>query len=372
MAPHLDAHELDMIASRSEEDTAVDLLKAIRKRRVKKGVAAPKIWAIRRAMRGKTHKRSRSETRGRPKSLSPIQIKRLNSCRRKLIKKADAEHEVTYDLILRSARLRNKVHRTTVARELAHLGIRWRPLREKPPRTRAQEGARVKVCKEWRKKPKSFWTKKVDLIIDNKKFPLCSTEGARKRLRQQRARGVLRSPAEGLSSGFTKPSIHKHRCYTGGCVNILAGVCGDRIVLWEEVNGRWSADVASKMYAGPVKKALQRHRPGKRSWLIMEDNDPTGYKSNKAKKTKKMSAISTLDQPVYSPDLNPLDFSLWSAIWTKVLANAPKNETQAQFKARLRRTALRLPASFVGKAVMSIKKRAEAIVNAEGKNIKID
>jgi hypothetical protein len=52
--------------------------------------------------------------------------------------------------------------------------------------------------------------------------------------------------------------------------------------------------------------------------------------------------------------------------------SAPSNETQAQYKARLRRTAMNLPEAVVHKAVLSIKARAKAIVEAKGGDIPRD
>ena len=144
-------------------------------------------------------------------------------------------------------------------------------------------------------------------------------------------------------------------------------------MVWEEVTGRWNAQQASAMYAGPIRRALQRTRPGKRSWLIMEDNDPAGYKSNQAKETKRSHHMRTLNQPPYSPDLNPLDFSIWHAIETRASKGSPRgSETTDAFKSRLRRIAMRLPRTEVRKAVVAIRKRADAIFKAKGKHIRMD
>ena len=45
--------------------------------------------------------------------------------------------------------------------------------------------------------------------------------------------------------------------------------------------------MAAECYKKVIKKALKKHRPGKVRHKIMEDNDPTGYKSSKAIKEKK-------------------------------------------------------------------------------------
>ena len=74
-------------------------------------------------------------------------------------------------------------------------------------------------------------------------------------------------------------------------------------------------------------------------------------------------------QPKYSPDLNPLDYSLWSAIDDKALKQSKSGETADAYKKRLRRIALRMPKKVVRVAVEQIKKRAEAIFAADGDNI---
>ena len=72
--------------------------------------------------------------------------------------------------------------------------------------------------------------------------------------------------------------------------------------------------------------------------------------------------------PRYSPDLNPLDFSLWEAVMARMWRNAPPGqETVAAHKARLRRTALRLPRDTVRRAVCDIyTTRMQAIIDSKG------
>ena len=106
------------------------------------------------------------------------------------------------------------------------------------------------------------------------------------------------------------------------------------------------------MYAGPLKTALQKAFPHVRAHRVLEDNDPTGYKSSKGMEAKAASAIMTLDLPHRSPDLNPLDFSLWAEI-NKRMRNQEKNwpygkkETRDAYRQRLRRTAKNLPADYI-------------------------
>ena len=372
MAPHLTNHELDQVTVCVAKGMgAKEILAVIAKQRRRAKVDPPKIWALRRAVAGATHKRGKTERRGRGKKLTAVQTSRLLGKRRDLIEKAQGERYVSLDEVVPRSRV-PKVHRTTAARYLRTVGVKWCRMREKPPRTVCHEEDRKEVCRTWRKRPTTFWTETVDLIIDAKKYPLPGNDANARRLRQQKVRGVLRTRQEGLTSGFTRPSLVKHKFNAGGHVHILAGICGERVVMWEEIGGKWCGQRAADMYAGPVKDTLQRHRPGKRTWLIMEDGDPSGFKSGKGKAAKRANRMNTCDQPPYSPDLNPLDFCIWAEIEKRALATRSAAETKTQYQKRLRKVALHMPRSLVRKAVEGIKQRAQDIFDADGKNIPRD
>ena len=51
---------------------------------------------------------------------------------------------------------------------------------------------------------------------------------------------------------------------------------------------------------------------------------------------------------------------------------SPKKESVSQYKTRLRRTAMAIPEAVIRKAVMSIKTRAKAVVEAKGGDIAAD
>ena len=84
--------------------------------------------------------------------------------------------------------------------------------------------------------------------------------------------------------------------------------------MWEELPKRWCGDAAASLYKGPILSVLEKHRPNKRKYRALEDNDPVGYKSGKGKKAKQEVKIEAIPFPRHSPDLNPLDFSIWAEI----------------------------------------------------------
>ena len=89
--------------------------------------------------------------------------------------------------------------------------------------------------------------------------------------------------------------------------------------MWHEVKGVWDGEAAAHMYKVSLSNALRNRYPGfTRKWRVMEDNDPAGYKSRVALADEVAANIATVEMPPRSPDLNPLDFSVWSEINRKM------------------------------------------------------
>jgi transposase len=375
MAPHLTPQEQDRVVqlkAKGKEPTFI--LKKINSLRHGRGVHPLAVDAVRRALRGKTHLRARPETRGRKRTFSKHMVKKLNATRKALVKKADGDRQIRWKDVLRSARAK-KAHRTTAKRAFDREGLKvaFRTSRMKPMRTKPQEDARMEHCRRWRFLPSGYFNDSVDLIIDNKKFEVPTTDRARAYVKRQKVRGQLRTPQEGLKPGFTRPNTKKQRMHTGGYASVCAGISGGKVVFWHYLQKTWNGEAAAALYRGPIQSILKKHRGEKKKYLVCEDNDRTGYKSRKAMAAKVESSIQTVDLPKYSPDLNPLDFFVWSEVERRMnKAKVKQPESQAKYKARLRRTALGLPASMVKAAVASMKKRIQAVYEANGKDIPQD
>jgi len=69
---------------------------------------------------------------------------------------------------------------------------------------------------------------------------------------------------------------------------------------------KWNGSVAAAMYTGPVKAVLQNAWPRQKKHLMLEDNDPTGFKSGLGETAKKAARISAFVIPKRSPDLSVL------------------------------------------------------------------
>ena len=122
-----------------------------------------------------------------------------------------------------------------------------------------------------------------------------------------------------------------------------------------------------------MQPALRKHRGPTRKCSILEDSDLTGYTSNIAIAAKKDLGIEPIAFPAYSPDLNPLDFALWSEVESRMqAAPQPRNESVDEYKVRLRRTAMRIPTPVVRKMLGSMKARAESVYANGGGHIARD
>ena len=180
----------------------------------------------------------------------------------------------------------------------------------------------------------------------------------------------MRTPAEGLKDEFTKPGRKKNRMNTGAKASVCAVISNGRIVLCHYLPKTWNGQAAADLYANITFKTLQRVPGKKRAYILIEDNDPTGYKSSKAKVSKASLGIKVHVFPRYSPDISPLDFSVWKVVEAKVLANCPKRvETVVEYKARMRLTALRVQRVVVFTAVGALAKRVRQLKDVKGGNI---
>jgi hypothetical protein len=364
MAPHLTSKELDqMLAKSTAGATPAQIHSWLKLRREKAGTAAPNITNVRKALKGKSYRRGKVETRGRKKTLTRRNVLQLNSTRKKLIKKADSEYEVHWTDVVRGARVPG-VHTTTAARSFKREGfdVEFRRSRERPQREQEHLDERADICRRWQRLPANYFLEKVDLIMDNKKFSIPTYARAVRHLKMSRV---------GIKPGFTKPNQKKNRVNPGASVNVCGGIINGKIKMWHYLPDNWNGQVAADNYKA-VRRALVAHSGPKEKYRILEDNDPAGYKSKKGEASKATLGIVPIEYPRHSPDLNPLDFYVWNEVERKALKSLSGPITKEQYKAKLRRSAMNLPEEQVRKAVLAIRTRAKAVLEAGGGDIPRD
>ena len=219
------------------------------------------------------------------------------------------------------------------------------------------------------------WSRFAHAVIDNKVFPAYTSGAFREMAARRRVRGAYRGRKRALSAGYVKPraSLKQNTGQKGVMVTCALGA--GKVLMWHVVDGQWNGRAAASMYSGPLRRSLQRGHPCVAgSWRVLEDNDPSGYKSSKGVAAKKASAIVAMSLPPRSPDLNPLDFSFWAEVNRKMREQErgwpkSKKESRAAFIARLRKTAMTMPKEYIEKTIGAIAGRCKKIVDAKGGHI---
>ena len=117
--------------------------------------------------------------------------------------------------------------------------------------------------------------------------------------------------------------------------------------------------------------AMKKRWPSNKSWTLLEDNDPTGFKSKKGIIAKRQAKLKVFEIPKRSPDLNVCDYALWkqvARIMRRLEKRFPKGkrETRKQYLDRLRRAARNLPKSFIDHSIGDMRRRCQCLYAAKG------
>ena len=270
---------------------------------------------------------------------------------------------------------RTKASERTILKALRRRKIYFRRLREKPVLTEQDTLDRKSFAEKFSEKSASWWNSAINLIIDVKRFKVLPHGTARRHAAQETARGAYRKSGKSVSKGYTKP-LTKTKFNTGAKgVQVLAGVGNGRVLLWEYLDGKqWGAKSAAELYMGPIAKKLNEVFPSRAKSSVLEDNDPSGFKSKLGQGAKRGATITTFEIPKRSPCLNVCDYFLWSSVNRRMRKQegcwpANKKETRQEFLKRLRRTALATPPSMVRSAVGDMKQRCARLLAVGGGNI---
>ena len=153
-----------------------------------------------------------------------------------------------------------------VRKALKKRKIIFRRLRSKPLLTGPDIKKRFKFAKKYRHKTRGWWCRKVQLHIDLKNFKVLTTVKSRNIEASREIRGAYREEGQGLDEAYVV--LPKGLQYNTGAKScrIAAGIGGGRVRLWHEVGKKWSGKVCADFYKGPLRAALRRGWPKRRSW----------------------------------------------------------------------------------------------------------
>ena len=161
----------------------------------------------------------------------------------------------------------------------------------------------------------------------------------------------------------------KEREGASGRVPMIAAVCGPaRKMFVHKFKGSWCAKEAETMYKN-LKAFLSKNYPGRKRWLLVEDNDPSGLQTKRAKRAKAACGFTSIGLPKRSPDLSPMDYAVWDHIVSKMRAAEKRMRKKESRKAhidRLVRTIKNVDKAFLKKTQRSMRRRLQQVLRATG------
>ena len=306
---------------------------------------------------------------GRPVAITPAIYKRLEQVHKKMLKELPGQ-EVTIAMLKK--RMGLQCSEKSISRAFWRHGVHVRPLYEKPDLSPEDVRERRAWASKHVHRSPAQWQKYVHAVIDSKTFQVCHTGASRGHAARRTLRGAYREKRRVFSAGYTKPPTTLKQNSGAKSVHVTCAIGNGKVLMWHVTPNRWNGASAAAMYSGALRRALEKEYPHVHgAWRVLEDNDPSGFKSSKGMAAKDAAGIITLDLPKRSPDLNPLDFSFWAAVNKKMRRAErawPKarRETREAYVSRLARTARSLKGEYIHRIIGAMAGRVQQVVEFNG------
>ena len=329
-----------------------------------RGGQAPSIATISRLLSGKS-KFETGKRGGRPRKTTKHEDRRLIRVLTKLQEKYP-HVSITAPMLKLKWKPRKRVSTHTISRRLRAAGRPARYVPRKLPLSAADRALRLKWAKQNKKVSKKKWAS-MYMSMDNKKFTVLTTTRGLAYSHGSRVRWQYRKRGDALK--FAQPSPLKHRQSTGqGSFTILAVVGDGKFQLWEEIKGNWCAANYAKIVQKKIRKIIKSRNP---PYTLIRDNDPQGYNTRVGKRAEETAVICVEPLPKRSPEGMVLDYWGWAEIGRRMRKQeaqwpADHKETLDEYKKRLRKTALSIPAAAIRKACSSMKGRVASLIKNKG------
>ena len=174
-----------------------------------------------------------------------------------------------------------------------------------------------------------------------------------------------------MKSSHVKPSGKLKLAQGAKGILKMGGVGGGKVLVWHTITEVWPGKTAADTYTSVVQPALQKQYPSSKTYVALEDNDPTGNLSKAGVAAKDAAGISVFRIPRRSPDFNVLDYAVWAEVERRMRRTerevAPcKRGTRQEFERRLNRTAKQLPTKFIDNAIGDMQRRCQLLVDVKG------
>ena len=286
------------------------------------------------------------------------------------------ETEVTSDMILKQFRSRYRVILST--RSLTRLkqmaGVRARSPQAKIDLSDADFRAGYEFGLQYQHKSKQFWLNNITIYIDNKWFKICVNKKSKKRELKCCPRFVYRYPGMKRRKYVRKPHPKcKHN--TGQkSIQVTVGVGKQGVLFVKLLPPKWNTQTAVEMYEDLARTVRAKlGLTANQRITILEDNDPSGYKTQGAQACKTRLKLDVFQIPPRRPDLSVMDYSIWKSIIERLnkenltlSRRRDFSENRDQYIGRLKRAILDTPPATIRNSIGDMVRRCKKLVETNG------
>lgn len=250
---------------------------------------------------------------------------------------------------------------STFRREMRALGFQHLQARKKGVVNQRDIQNRLhfaKKCKKVLNKMPDLFHKNISFYLDGVSFvfktrPLQDAVAPQGKIWRKRSEG-LRLTSKGSKQLPGGKQLH-----------FMVAIAFDKgVILAEEykhMSGEYFSDFVKRNFSTVfVGEAEQK-------WFIM-DNDPS-QRSKAATKALNNAGATLFAIPARSPDLNPIEnlfHIVKKQLKQQTIEEGIYNEKLSEFQARVRRTLLGIPISYINNLLLSMPKRIECVINSKG------
>ena len=315
---------------------------------------------------GKTIEDGRKKNKGRPKSITDRESRRLLTCVKQLRRREQGVFNSVH--LQHEADLRHVCNRT-VRRVLNSNGYGYRQCRKKGQLTEDDLKVRLNYARTIKKTklPESFWKEGIAFYLDGVTFahktnPCAHAKSVRTR--------TWRMKNEGLSINCTGKGKKEG---TGGSVAkfMVAIAFGKGVIAVHQYTGHINGEKFSDIVHSKFNKMFDDSANPTGRYFV-QDNDPS-QNSNIAKEALVHVNAHLFKIPPRSPDLNPIE-NIFHLASKKIKNDGKKfniqKESFVEFSHRCKKALLEFPAEIIDKTVASMNKRIDLVLKGKGQRTK--
>ena len=237
----------------------------------------------------------------------------------------------------------------TARNRLRAAGMKSRKARRKPELKQMHRDARLLWAQQHRRWTQAQWRN--CLFTDESRFSLVNDDQTR---RVWRRRG---------ENAYEDRFLNRRELFGGGGILVWGGITHDAktelMIIQGNLNGmRYTNEILD----GPVR--LFAGAMGQNDMIFVDDN-ARPHRNHIANQYVDENSINRMEWPAKSPDLNPIE-NVWGLMKRRISRRLTNEHTLNDLRAMVLEEWERIPLQTIRRCISSMRRRAEAVIAADG------